>query len=192
MLFLHHSLWKSHSSFKIWTKGTSLHLPRVPILSAFLPLSSIRMSVPLLCNSQPTPLPCACLGDSTAQLPVVDISGWWSPWGQGFYMMPVHILPGAQCNASHTIMSSRNVSWVRHDSFLVRWAVFGEQSSQMETVGRIFSSLSPIVHSGLHSVVTSASLYLSVPSLRSASPLLPASSLCRAPWKQGLCTTRML
>lgn len=44
-------------------------------------------------------------------------------------------------------------------------------------------------HLGLHSVATSASLYLSVPSLRSASTLLNASSFRKAPWEQGLCAT---
>ena len=99
-------------------------------------------------------------------------------------------------------MPSGNICW--YGIFLTGWAVLCRNSayrnsllasltlreliSQMETVCRIFSSLSPFVNLGLCSVVTSASLYLPVPSLRSASTLQNASSFCSVLWEQGLCS----
>lgn len=68
---LHYSLLKSHSSFKMGTKCTHLlHLPCVPTPSAFFPLSSFTIHLPLFCDSQPTPLSFI----APPHLPAVDIS----------------------------------------------------------------------------------------------------------------------
>ena len=174
------------------TKCISLHLPCVPTLFAFLLQSSIRTYLPLLCDSHPTPWS--------------SVAGWqhhriclsWT-----FQEGDANLYPPwcpMQCLA-HS-MPSGNICW--YGIFLTGWAVLCRNSayrnsllasltlreliSQMETVCRIFSSLSPFVNLGLCSVVTSASLYLPVPSLRSASTLQNASSFCSVLWEQGLCS----
>lgn len=122
--------------------------------------------------------------------------------------MPILILPAAQCNASHVACPQDTSAKLWHGIFLTGWARFCRNSayrnspltslqlrkliSQMETVYRIFSSLCPFVHLGIHSLVTSGTAYLSVPSLRLAGTLLNASSFCRAHGEQVCTPPRVL
>lgn len=200
----HHSLLKSHSSFKIWTKCSSLHLPCVPTLFSSLLPSSIGLYLPLLYDATPPcdPLwwgdsstPSACGGHFRKVISLrevtLDDATFYPPWCP----MPC-LVPS---------MPSGNVCWIMAWHFshqmgcvLQKLTVQGFTIHESKTQRTDFTDGICLQNFPLPQPMCACRAMFgghfcrsvfSVPSLRSVSTLQNASSFCRASWEQGLCTT---